>query len=141
MFPRTNGRLRRNRLPPAQEQAPVAAAAQLQRQQEQQQQQPPQQVPLWQHVPGLRPPPAPGAAAPQVPVLADAGALPARAQPIPLMGGQGQGRWERWEQVPLGIRIMNEICDAISIGSDFAFWSGLIILVIVLVGLMIWYSE
>lgn len=57
------------------------------------------------------------------------------------MGGQGQGRCERWEQVPLGIRIMNEIRDAISIGSDFAFWSGLIVLVIVLVGLMIWYSE
>ena len=29
MFPRTNGRLRRNRLTPAQEQALIAAAAQL----------------------------------------------------------------------------------------------------------------
>lgn len=33
-----------------------------------------------------------------------------------------QAPLERWEQFPIGIQLMNEIADAISIGSDFAFW-------------------
>jgi len=37
--------------------------------------------------------------------------------------GHPQAPVERWEQVPLGIRLMNEIADAVTIGSDFAFWS------------------
>ncbi|KAF3039122.1 hypothetical protein E8E12_000100, partial [Didymella heteroderae] len=46
-----------------------------------------------------------------------------------------------WEQVPIGIKLMNEICDAISTGSDFTSWSGLIIVVAVLIGLVICASK
>ncbi|KAF9693732.1 hypothetical protein EKO04_008431 [Ascochyta lentis] len=121
MSPRPNARLRRFRLPSVEEEE-VAAAAQ---QQEQPQQQ--QHSPLWHRLLGVRP--LPQVSAPQAP-------------PTGIKGGQGQGQGpaERWEQVPLSIQLMNEICDAMSIGSDFAFWTGLAIIIIVLVGLMIWYS-
>jgi hypothetical protein len=60
-------------------------------------------LPLWKYLPGLRPPP--------------------RAQKQKddkeLRGQVAQ----KWEQVPLGVWLMNEICDAVTIGSDFAFWS------------------
>ncbi|KAF1358692.1 hypothetical protein EJ07DRAFT_179392 [Lizonia empirigonia] len=93
-----------------------------------------QEIPhsLRHRLPGLRPPPAAQAHHPQ--------AITPSPPPAGVTGGQGQGPVERWEQVPLSIQLMNEICDAMSIGSDFAFWTGLIIIVIVLVGLMIWYA-
>ena len=106
MHPRTKAKLRRYRLPPTEEER-QAALAPVQQQQHQ------QQVPLWQRLPGLPPPP-------NSQVLAPASAL--QAQLTGIMHGQGQGPSERWEQVPTGIQLMNEICDAISIGSDFAFW-------------------
>lgn len=45
--------------------------------------------------------------------------------PVPTethLHGHPQAPIERWEQVPLGIQLMNEIADALTIGSDFAFW-------------------
>ncbi|KAJ8116830.1 hypothetical protein OPT61_g1837 [Boeremia exigua] len=69
------------------------------------------------------------------------GHLQPRVQPRVQPQVQPEALPERWEQVPVGIRLMNEVCDAITIGSDFAFWSGLVIIVVVLIGLMIWYSD
>lgn len=100
MFHRTRENLRRRNMR-------LATAAQHQQQLLQ------QQMPLWQRLEGLGPPP---------------GARPLRLAPVRLPppvieGGHGQSPAERWAQVPLGVQLMDEICDASSGGSDFAFWS------------------
>lgn len=69
-----------------------------------------QQPPLWQTLPGLRLPPGHRVRAPAP-----------QDEPMGIMGGQGQGPAERWEQVPMCVQLMDEICEAINIGSDFAF--------------------
>ncbi|KAJ4323933.1 hypothetical protein N0V94_001577 [Neodidymelliopsis sp. IMI 364377] len=79
-------------------------------------------LPLWKYLPGLRPPP--------------------RTQKQNKAGEELRGQVvQKWEQVPLGVWLMNEICDAVTIGSDFAFWTGLAIIVVFLGGLIYWYAE
>lgn len=101
---RKKAKVHRSRVPSTEE----GAAANQQQQQQQQQS-------LRHRLPGLRPPQAAQAYHPQT--------ITPSPLPSGVTGGQGQGPAERWEQVPLSIQLMNEICDAMSIGSDFAFWS------------------